>query len=336
MQIQANYSLKNHNTFSLEAQARYYVEIDKPSDITHLRSDPKLSALPWIILGGGSNTLITQNLDALVIHNKIQEIKITKQDEDNIWLSVGAGKNWADLVSYTTQQGWWGLENLAYIPGTVGAAPVQNIGAYGTEVRDLIHRVQTINLRNGELQEYNNAACEFRYRGSIFKDKHKEQLVHRVTFQLKKLHAGQANLSYEPLKKAVLDSKTTPTQLADLVTQIRKQRLPDLTNFPNAGSYFKNPIITEEHLDQLLADYPEMPHHQQQDGSFKVSAAWLIEQAELKGYRHENAGVSAQHSLVLVNLGKATGQEILDLAQQVQEKVQQKFTIYLEPEVTYI
>ncbi|WP_178862345.1 UDP-N-acetylmuramate dehydrogenase [Thiomicrorhabdus cannonii] len=340
MHIQANYSLKKHNTFKIDVKTQYYVEINRQSDITTLRSDLTLASLPWRIIGGGSNILFTHDIEGVMVHCGYKQLKIVKQDEDSVWLSVGAGMNWHDLVTYTVEHNWWGLENLALIPGTVGAAPVQNVGAYGAEARDAITRVQTLNLYSGHRQEFRNSECNFGYRTSIFKQEYADKiLVHRVTFRLRKLHAGHPNLVYEPLKEALSEipkTELTPKIIYDTVIKLRKERIPDPNVFGNAGSFFKNPVVGQSYFEELLTRYPDVPHHKTLEGFYKIPAAWLIEQVNWKGQRCGAAGVSDKHALVLENRGGAKGQDIVELSQMVQEAVDHKFGIHLEPEVIII
>lgn len=337
MHIQANYSLKPHNTFGIDVRSQYYIEISKQSDILTLRSDLKIASLPWRIIGDGSNILFTENLPGVTVRCTYDKIKIWKEDDENVWVSVGAGMNWHDFVEYTVNKGWWGLENLALIPGTVGAAPVQNIGAYGAEARDTITRVQTLSVADGQRVEFRNSECNFGYRDSIFKQEFINRLlVHRVTFRFRKLKHGNPNLVYDPLRESLQEFKKedlTPKMVCDAVVAIRQNRLPDPKKQGNAGSFFKNPIIDQAYLDTLLKDYPDMPNHKMIDGNFKIPAAWLIQESGWKGKSHDHAGVSAKHALVLVNLGGATGKNIAELYQMVQADVNHKFGIYLEPEV---
>lgn len=340
MHIQANYSLQKHNTFKIDVKAQYYVEIKRQSDITTLRSDLTLASLPWRVVGGGSNMLFTGDVEGVVVHCSYKQIRIVKEDDDNVWVSVGAGVDWHELVEWSVDQNLWGIENLALIPGTVGAAPVQNIGAYGAEARDAITRVQTLNLFNGERREFRNADCGFGYRTSIFKEEFTDRLiVHRVTFRLRKLHAGHPNLMYDPLKEALKETpkeKLTPRIIFDAIVSIRKARLPDHTIFGNAGSFFKNPVVDSSYFEEILEKYPDIPHHKTLEGDFKVPAAWLIEATNWKGQKNGRAGVSNRHALVLENLGGAKGEDIVELAQMIQDAVDHKFGIHLEPEVIFI
>lgn len=340
MHIQANYPITHLNTFQIETQTRYYVEVSRQSDIPTLRSDLKLASMPWFIMGDGSNILFTHDVEGVIIRSNYKKIEVIKEDQDGVWLSVGAGVNWHQLVEHTVERDWWGLENLAYIPGTVGAAPVQNIGAYGTEARDIITQVETLNINDGSRLKFHNSDCNFGYRTSIFKEEYSNRLlVHRVTFHLRKLHAGQANLVYEPLKNYIhgLELKTiTPRDIFDAVIKIRSEKLPDPKLIGNAGSFFKNPIISAEYFEKMQQTHEDIPGHKMLDGQYKVPAAWLIEQSGAKTLRHGRAAVSNKHALVLVNLGGATGIEVAELAQKVQDEVMQKFGIHLEPEVTIL
>jgi len=337
MHIQANQSLLHYNTFNIDVKSEYFIEINKQSDILTLRSDIKLSSLPWRIIGDGSNLLFTHDIEGVVVRCIYDKLKIVKEDEENIWLSAGAGMKWHDLVKYTVEHNWWGLENLALIPGTVGAAPVQNIGAYGAEARDTITRVQTLNIYDGQRVEYRNAECNFGYRTSIFKQEFINQLlVHRVTFRLRKFKYGKPNLAYDPLKEALADTpkdKLTPANIFAAIVDIRQNRLPNPKRQGNAGSFFKNPIVEPAYFEKLSEEYPEIPHHKTLEGSYKIPAAWLIEQAGWKGRSHGKSGVSIKHALVLLNLGGAKGTDIEELYHLVQDDVNHKFGIYLQPEV---
>ncbi len=337
MHIQANYSLLPHNTFQIDVKTQYYIEINRQSDILTLRTDIKLASLPWRIIGGGSNLLFTHDLEGVTIRCTFKNITVVKEDNDNVWISVGAGVEWHDLVTYTVEKNWWGLENLALIPGTVGAAPVQNIGAYGAEAQDSITRVHALDIYDGQRKEFRHSECQFGYRTSIFKQQFiNKLLVYRVTFRLRKQHEGKPNLVYEPLKIALESYKKTdltPKIIYDTIIQIRESKIPDYRKTGNAGSFFKNPVVDIEYFEKLHEKYPDMLHHKMLDGSYKIPAAWLIEQAGWKGELHGHAAVSNQHALFLINLGGANGTEIEALAHLIQEDVNHKFGIHLEPEV---
>uniref|UniRef100_UPI00258AFE95 UDP-N-acetylmuramate dehydrogenase n=1 Tax=Alcanivorax sp. TaxID=1872427 RepID=UPI00258AFE95 len=255
MHIQAHFPLRDYNTFHIEAKARYFVEIDKQSDIRALRSDPILATLPWYVLGEGSNILLTRDLDGVVVRNRFRQCRVMKEDDETVWVSVGGGMHWHDLVTWSVDNNLWGLENLALIPGTVGAAPVQNIGAYGTEVQDVITRVQALDLFTGERHEFRNADCQFSYRSSIFKREYRNQLlIHRATFRLRKLHAGHPNLVYDPLREAlegVPEHTLTPRHIYDAIIRLRTAKLPDPAKEGNAGSFFKNPVVDDDYFAVL-------------------------------------------------------------------------------------
>lgn len=338
MHIQANYSLLKHNTFHVDVSSQYYVEINKQSDILTLRTDVKLASLPWRIIGDGSNLLFTHDFQGLTLRCSYNKIRVVKEDNENVWLTVGAGVKWHDLVKYSVENNWWGLENLALIPGSVGAAPVQNIGAYGAEAQDVITRVQTLNVFDGQHREFRNAECNFGYRTSIFKQEYINRLmVFRITVRLRKFASGKPNLSYEPLRDSFRDiinkDSITPKMVFDRVVDIRKQRVPDPAVEGNAGSFFKNPVVDADYFKKLQEQNPDLPHHKMLDGTYKIPAAWMIEQCDWKGKHIGAAGVSALHALVIVNLGGAKGNELVELSQQVQEAVNHKFGVYLEPEV---
>ncbi len=340
MNIYANYNLLQHNTFHFPVSARFFIEVRHASAIPTLRQDPVISSLPWQVIGGGSNLVLTQDLDAVVIHCIYDEIKLLKEDHGSVWLSVGAGCPWHNLVTYTVDHGWWGLENLALIPGTVGAAPVQNIGAYGAEVQDTITRVQSFDLRDGRRVELRKSECGFSYRNSIFKQSLANRvLIHRVTFRLRK-HATP-NLMHEPLHEALIKKydtieQITPRQIYDEVIILRNQRIPDPKILGSAGSFFKNPSISSTHYQTLIAQHPNMPSHKTPDGQIKIPAAWLIEQAQWKGKRISDAGVHVNHALILVNYGSATGKNLLELADKIRDDVINQFSIALEKEVVVI
>lgn len=339
MYLFAHYQLKQRNTMGVSCTARYFAEIKHASAIPILRKDPKLSALPWRVMGGGSNLLLTQDLDALVISCSYSDIQLVQEDAHSVWLSVGAGCSWHHLVSYTVKQGWWGLENLALIPGKVGAAPVQNIGAYGAEVQDTITRIQAFDLRDGQRIELRKNECQFAYRDSIFKHELADRLlIHRVTFRLRK-HSSP-NLVHEPLHEAIVQQypnlkieDMNSQMICDAVIKLRQERIPDPDVLGSAGSFFKNPVISLKHFQQLQQTYPDIPGHKLVNGQIKVPAAWLIEKAQWKGRRIDDAGTYYKHALILVNYGKATGKDILNLADAICQDVIARFAISLEKEV---
>lgn len=340
MNIHAHYNLMAYNTLHLQSTARFFIEIRHASAIPTLRRDPVISSLPWFVIGEGSNLVLKHDLDAVVLHCIYDDIKLVKEDNESVWLSVGAGCNWHKLVTYTVDHGWWGLENLALIPGTVGAAPVQNIGAFGAEVQDTITRVQSFDLRDGKRIELRRNECNFGYRDSIFKHKLENRVfIHRVTFRLRKQAAP--NLMHEPLHELIVNTHSdmesvTSKDIYQAVIQLRNQRIPDPKVLGSAGSFFKNPNISATHHQALLAQHPTMPSHKTPEGLFKIPAAWLIEQVGWKGKRVGDAGVYDKHALILVNYGTATGRDLLAIADSIREDVISKFSIALEKEVVVI
>lgn len=340
MHIYANHDLKAHNTFHFSTKARYFIEVRHASAIPTLRQDPLISSLPWQVIGNGSNLVLSHDLDCVVIKCVYDEIKLVKEDTESVWLSVGAGCNWHDFVTYTVDKGYWGLENLALIPGTVGAAPVHNIGAYGSEVQDTITRIQSFDLRDGSRVELRRNECDFGYRSSIFTQTLANRvLIHRVTFRLRK--QAIPNLMNEALHNALLEKyesieSVTPRQIYDEIITIRNQRIPDSSLLGSAGSFFKNPCISNTHYQTLLALHPDIPGHKTPDGQIKVPAAWLIDQGDWKGRRIGDAGVHEKHALILVNYGNATGKEVVALADMIREDVISRFSIALEKEVVVI
>ena len=337
--IQQNISLKDFNTFGIDAYTRSLFEYNQPSDIKQLIKDNVLfKGEDFLILGGGSNHLFTKDYDGLIIHPVNNKIEITAQDNDFIYVKADAGLNWDTFVDYTVGNGWGGIENLSNIPGCVGASPIQNIGAYGTEAKDCIYEVHTVDLNNGKEQIFTNSDCEFGYRDSIFKNRLRNRyLVDAVTFKLSKnpdyiIHYG--SISDELSKVDTVDLKA----IRSVIIKIRGSKLPDPKEIGNGGSFFKNPIVSTSRVEELLKDFPEMPIYDAPNNMKKLAAGWLIEQCGLKGYINEkkSAGIHKKQALVIINKGNATGNDIYKISQTVQQKVLDKFNIALEPEVIII
>lgn len=338
MTVQENVSLQNYNTFGLAVNARYFLEAEGIVDIRCILKDPKFSSLPMLILGGGSNLLFTKDFDGIVVKIDIKGIQKVKEDPDFVWIKAGAGEIWHDLVLYTIEQGYGGLENLSLIPGTVGAAPMQNIGAYGVEIKDTFEELEAINVSDGAMRTFNHAECEFAYRHSIFKGSLKDQfIISSVTFKLRKNPVF--NTSYgdirETLDKAGI-KKLSLKAISNAIVQIRQSKLPDPAKIGNAGSFFKNPSIGKELFDQLKMQYPSMPGYDQPENKIKVPAGWLIEHCGWKGKTIGNVGVHDNQALVLVNRGGAQGAEVKELAEAIVKSVNEKFGIALTPEVNIV
>lgn len=330
--IQQNISLKPYNTLGIDVTSRYFAVIHSISALQALLSNPDFQVMPKLILGGGSNILFTQDFDGLVIHNAIKGIESILDTPDIIDLKIGAGENWHDFVMFCINHGYAGVENLSLIPGTVGATPIQNIGAYGVEIKDVLQTVHTISIDNHTAHVFNNADCQFGYRDSIFKNalKNKHIVTHVVLRLTKK---PVFHVEYGAIREKLGDQPLSIKAISDAVIAIRQEKLPDPSVIPNAGSFFKNPVITNEKFLQLQKECPQMPHFSDKAGYVKIPAGWLIEQCGFKGKRFDNAGVHAQQALVLVNYGNSTGGEIKTLSEKIQAAVMDQFHIALTTEV---
>jgi UDP-N-acetylmuramate dehydrogenase len=333
MHSNQNYSLKSSNSFNIKASCSH---IYFPSTVAELQQLPELTAGntsdKFYILGEGSNTLFVEAQAPIIIQPKFIGIEIDEHDEHFI-VTAGAAENWHDFVCFCLEKGIYGLENLALIPGSIGAAPVQNIGAYGIDFSDYCQEVQWYEFASKTIHSLTKKACDFAYRDSIFKQEfYNKGLITHVTFNFPK--AWQANLSYGGLDMLAKDS--TAKQVMTQVIKLRSSKLPDPKQLPNAGSFFKNPVVNKEAFAQLQQQYPKIPHYPQPNGQIKLAAGWLIDQAGLKGFRHEDVGVHQQQALVLVNYGSDLGADIISLAKYVQRKVAEKFSVSLTPEVRMI
>ncbi|MBC7683895.1 MAG: UDP-N-acetylmuramate dehydrogenase [Bdellovibrionales bacterium] len=333
-----NFPLTALNTFGIAACARAYLKVDSIARLAAIMAAPELSTMPRLLLGGGSNILLTGDIDALVLHMAIEGKSIIGQENGYTLVRAGAGENWHAFVLWTLAQGLGGLENMSLIPGTVGASPIQNIGAYGAEVKDTFHCLTAFDLRSGALRTMHAAECRFGYRDSIFKHADGEALVIvDVTFALP--DAWQPNLRYAELAGAVGDAglaAPTAREVSDVVVAIRRRKLPDPAVLGNAGSFFKNPIVSSEQCQRLLASFPALVHHAQADGSEKLAAGWLIDQCGWKGKTMGAAGVYPKQALVLVNNGGATGAEVVALARAIQADVAARYGVHLETEPVFV
>ncbi|QNA99382.1 UDP-N-acetylmuramate dehydrogenase [Massilia sp. Se16.2.3] len=336
--IEHDVSLQAFNTFGLPARARRYLRVSDPAQLDGLRQDPEAASLPRFVLGGGSNVLLTRDVEALVLHMAIPGREIVGEEGDAVLVRAGAGENWHAFVDFTLSQGLGGLENLSLIPGTVGAAPIQNIGAYGLEIKDVFHSLTTYDLASGARRVLAAADCRFGYRDSLFKHPEGADLVVLdVTFALPR--AWRPNLRYAELAQAAEAAglaDPTPRQVSDLVVAIRRRKLPDPADIGNAGSFFKNPVVSAAQCTALLERFPQLVHHAQPDGSEKLAAGWLIDQCGWKGKNLGAAGVYPRQALVLVNNGGATGAEVQALARAIQDDVLARFGVALEPEPVFV
>ncbi len=337
MQIKNDFSLKGFNTFGIDVRAKEFVVVNAHQDLFDLILERDLTKEKFLMLGGGSNILFTKNFEGLLIKNEIVGIDVVNEDNHHIWLRVGAGMIWHEFVLYCIERGWGGLENLSLIPGTVGASPIQNIGAYGVEVKDLIDEVEGIDLIQKNTRKIKSQDCAFEYRASIFKTDLKNKfLITAVVFKLTKQH--RLHIEYGAIKDELSKMKVVHPTIKDVsnaVINIRQSKLPDPNIIGNAGSFFKNPVVSAKKLHDIKSIHPgiiSFPF----GNDFKLAAGWLIEQAGWKGYREGNVGCHEKQALVLVNHGNASGTEILQLAQKIQQSVHSKFGVELEMEVNVI
>ncbi len=335
MEIKEHISLKSYNTFGIDVFTSKFVEI---TDIDELKEILIENNQPILILGGGSNILFTKDFDGIVIKNNIKEINIVKETNDEIQLKVGAGEVWHEFVLFCIENNYAGIENLSLIPGNVGASPMQNIGAYGVEVKDLITEVEAFDLKDYSIKIFSNEECEFGYRSSIFKTSEKgNYFITSVTFKLNK--RADINTSYGAIEKELERmniSSPSIKNVSNAVINIRSNKLPDPKKIGNSGSFFKNPIVPKEQKDKILEDYADAPNYSQPDGSFKMAAGWLIEKCGWKGKRIDNYGVHENQALVIVNYGGAKGSDIFNLSAEIIKSVKETFGIELEREVNII
>ncbi len=337
MQLQEHVSLKPYNTFGIDVPARYFLEV---GSIAALKEALGRKDLPTpFVLSGGSNILLTAPIDALVLYINLRGREVIRETDEDVTIRAMAGENWHDLVLWSLEQGYGGIENLALIPGKSGTAPIQNIGAYGVELKDVFEACTAVEITTGQERRFDWEQCRFGYRDSFFKREGKGKYI-IVSLELrltKKNH--RRSTSYGAIETELSErgiSDPTPSDIAAAVIDIRRRKLPDPSELGNSGSFFKNPVISGSRFEELRERFAQLPGYPQGDGTIKVPAGWLIEQCGLKGYRSGDAGVHEKQALVLVNYGGASGQQILQLARHIQEKVQEAFSIELQPEVNII
>ncbi|MDD4581005.1 MAG: UDP-N-acetylmuramate dehydrogenase [Bacteroidales bacterium] len=333
MHIQKNVSLKKYNTFGVDITCKQFICIDKEEELPYLFED-KIFDTRFFILGGGSNVLFTQDFDGNILHLRTQGIEVCQENVHEVYLKVASGVLWDDFVEFCIERAYYGVENLIGIPGLVGSSPVQNIGAYGAELKDVMHAVEGVWIRNRKPFVFNNVDCKFSYRDSIFKNELKNQcLLTHVVFKLSK--EKHFNLSYRALQEElpVKESVLTLRHITQAVMQLRKKKLPDVRKLGSAGSFFKNPLVTQVHFQRLIQTYPDLVHFPTETGPVKLAAGQLIELAGWKAKRINNVGVYPHQALVIVNYENARGREIYEFSKEIQKDVFQKFKIQLEPEV---
>lgn len=334
--FQENVNLKSYTTFGIDSNAALFASF---SDTESLKNLLELSANNQItILGGGSNMLLTKDIEGVVLKNEILGIKVVEETEESVLLKVGGGVVWHDFVLYTIENNYFGLENLSLIPGSVGASPMQNIGAYGVEIKDTFEKLEALHIVNKNVETFTHQQCEFGYRESVFKRKLKgEYIITNVYFRLSKnpsLNTSYGAINTELAEKGIISP--TIKDVSDAVISIRKSKLPDPKELGNAGSFFKNPVVPKIILQKIKETYPMVPFYLINDDEVKIPAGWLIETSGWKGKKVGNCGVHTRQALVLVNYGGATGKEVFDLSQQIIDEVHNKFSILLEREVNIL
>lgn len=333
LDIHADISLKPFNTFGVDVRARLFAEAHSDADVHEALAYAAEHRLELLVIGGGSNLLLTRNVDALVLRMASRGVRIVREDCDMAIVEAEAGEPWHPFVQDMLARGLSGLENLSLIPGTVGAAPMQNIGAYGVELKDVFHSLTALDRETGEQREFDLAACAFGYRDSLFKHQPGRWLVLRVRFRLS--YPARLNLDYGPVRQRLQEqgvTEPTPMHVSRAICAIRSEKLPDPAVLGNAGSFFKNPLVSAELAARIGEAHPGLVAYPQADGQVKLAAGWLIEQAGWRGYRDGDAGVHALQSLVLVNYGRATGRDLLNLAERIQADVHARFGVTLEME----
>ncbi|WP_433884991.1 UDP-N-acetylmuramate dehydrogenase [Pseudomonas vranovensis] len=332
-QWQQQVSLKRYNTFGIDVKARFFTEVHNDDEVRQALAQAAEQGVPVLVVGGGSNLLLTADIQALVLRMASRGLRILSDDGERVVVEAEAGEPWHPFVQWSLAQGLAGLENLSLIPGTVGAAPMQNIGAYGVEIKDVFAGLTALDRQTGELRDFSLEECAFAYRDSLFKRNPGRWLILRVRFALSRLM--HAHLDYGPVRQRLNEqgiSQPTAQNVSDAICSIRREKLPDPVELGNAGSFFKNPVVAAVLADKIRLQYPGLVAYPQADGQFKLAAGWLIEQAGWKGHREGDAGVHRLQSLVLVNYGQATGVQLHQLAQKIQADILERFGVELEME----
>lgn len=334
--IHIDHQLKRLNSFGLEIKAACYTRPDDIESLSSLLQNSKYNQMPLLLLGEGSNILFRSNFDGMIIQPGMKGIDLIEEDGEEILVRVGASENWDNWVEYATKQGWYGLENLSLIPGSVGASPIQNIGAYGVELKDRFEWLEAYDTQSKQLVRMDHSACRFGYRSSIFKKEAKERyIITHVVFRLRR--TPRLQLEYGDVKAQFAKANgMTPMDLRNVIVAIRGSKLPDPAQYGNAGSFFKNPIVDRTIFNCIRVEYPEVPFYPNSGNQVKIPAAWLIEKSGWKGKRIGNIGTWPTQPLVIINYGGATGQEIYDFSVNIQEDVDRLFGVILEREVNVI
>ncbi|KHK61935.1 UDP-N-acetylmuramate dehydrogenase [Pseudomonas frederiksbergensis] len=333
LQVRADVSLKPFNSFGVDVCARLFAEAQSDADVREALAYAAGHDVPLLVIGGGSNLLLTGDIDALVLRMASRGIRLLSDEGERVVIEAEAGEPWHPFVQHTLAQGWAGLENLSLIPGTVGAAPMQNIGAYGVEIKDVFAGLTALDRYTGELRNFTLDECAFAYRDSLFKQQSDRWLILRVRFALSRI--AHLHLEYGPVRQRLTEQgidQATPSDVSRAICSIRSEKLPDPAVLGNAGSFFKNPLVPAAHVAHLKDQYPDLVAYPQPGGQMKIAAGWLIERAGWKGFREGDAGVHKLQALVLVNYGNATGLELLDLARRIQKDIAERFQVDLEME----
>lgn len=336
MEVKKDCSLLPYHTFGMDVKASLFIEYASVEELKHILHE-YLPGIPWLHIGGGSNLLFMRDYPGVILHSAIKGYEILEENEEEVIVRVGAGEVWDDFVAYTVKQGWYGAENLSLIPGEVGASAVQNIGAYGVEVKDLITHVEAIEVATGQERVFTNKECGYAYRESVFKLSLKRQFVlTKVSYRLKKTPTYHLDYGHVRAELEKRGYGLTLENVRRTIIGIREAKLPDPKIQGNAGSFFMNPIVSRTCFESLLAQYPQMPHYEVDAERVKIPAAWMIDQCGWKGKQMGRAGVHHKQALVLVNLGGATGEEIIRLSEEIQKSVLNKFGVHISPEVNFI
>jgi len=333
LQVQAQVSLKPFNSFGIEVRAQLFAEARSDADVLQALAYAEAHSVPLLVIGGGSNLLLTQDVPALVLRMATQGVRVLHDDGVHVVVEVEAGEAWHPFVLWTLEHGFCGLENLSLIPGTVGAAPMQNIGAYGVEIKDVFAGLTALDRQSGELRDFSLQECRFAYRDSLFKHEVGRWVILRVRFALSR--ASHLKLDYGPVQQRLAGqgiTDATPTDVSRAICSIRREKLPDPAELGNAGSFFKNPLVPQALAVELKSQYPDLVAYPQADGQAKLAAGWLIDKAGWKGFREGDAGVHKMQALVLVNYGTATGRDIANLALRIQQDIAERFGVMLEME----
>ncbi len=336
IRIAENYAIRERHTFRMPVTARWFVEYDTVDELIELLQSDLLRNHPFFPMGGGSNLLFTQEVyQGVLLHSTIQGIEVVEENDAEVWVKAGAGVDWDEFVAWCVSQGWGGAENLSYIPGEVGASAVQNIGAYGVEVKDIIERVEAVEIATGKRLQFTNADCQYGYRSSIFKHEWKgKYIVTAVVYRLQK--SPVLHLDYGNLRQALPEGEITIAHVRQAVIDIRRSKLPEPDELGSAGSFFMNPVIPVSQYEALKETYPDMPHYPVDEAHIKVPAGWLIDRCGWKGKNHGGAGVYEKQCLVLVNRGNARPSDVVELAAMICKSVMDTYGIAIHPEVNYI